>query len=117
MPHCRPMMKIRPQMTIVEERIRIPAWRSASPRKRTTRPDSTSVSTRAQKPTISPKEAIQSRGTASQSRPTSRASLDVDDVGVSGQQRLREHVVEREHAERGDHHGLVDGLADALGAA
>ena len=37
MPHCRPMMKTRPQMTRVEETMRIPAWRSASPKKRKTR--------------------------------------------------------------------------------
>ena len=30
-------MKIRPQITIVEERISMPAWRSASPKKRKTR--------------------------------------------------------------------------------
>ena len=37
MPHCRPMMNTRPQITIVEERMRMPAWRSASPKKRKTR--------------------------------------------------------------------------------
>ena len=33
------------------------------------------------------------------------------------QQRLREHVVEREHAHEGDHDRLVDGPAHALGAS
>ena len=33
---------------------------------------------------------------------------------MGGEQRLREHVVEREHAERGDHDGGVDGAPDAL---
>src|SRR6478735_12208741 len=116
MPHCRPMMKIRPQITSVEERIRLPAWRSPTPRKRKTLPLNTSATTRAQKPTISPNEAIQSRGSASHWRPI-RLLPDVDDLGVGGEQRLREHVVEREDAERGDHHGLVDRAADALRAA
>ena len=39
MPHCRPMMNTRPQMTSVEETMRIPAWRSASPKKCSTRPE------------------------------------------------------------------------------
>src|SRR4051794_2738137 len=123
------MMNVRPQMTSVEERISRPAWRSASPKKRNTLRPKTSPSTRPQKRTISPNDSTQSRGTASQptvtsaghpaprpdpaarppaSRERSLRSLDVDDVGVRGQQRLREHVVEREHAERGDDHGLVD---------
>ena len=37
-PHWRPRMKQRPQITSVEPTIRIPAWRSASPKKRKTRP-------------------------------------------------------------------------------
>src|SRR3954468_3218122 len=32
--------------------------------------------------------------------------LDHRDLGVGGEERLREHVVEREHPEGGDHHGL-----------
>ena len=52
-------MKIRPQITSVEERIRIPAWRSASPKKRKTLSEKTSATTVAQKRTISPNEAIQ----------------------------------------------------------
>ena len=66
MPHCRPMMKIRPQITIVELRIRMPAWRSASPKKRRTRRPNTSPTTREQNLTISPKLASQSLGTLSQ---------------------------------------------------
>ena len=38
-PHWRPRMNTRPQITSVEPRIRIPAWRSASPKKRKTRPE------------------------------------------------------------------------------
>ena len=62
-------MKIRPQITSVEERISMPAWRSASPKKRKTLSAKTSPTTVAQNLTISPKEAIQSRGTASHGRP------------------------------------------------
>ena len=59
-------MKIRPQITIVDERIRTPAWRSASPKKRSTLSVKTSATMLEQNLTISPKELIQSLGTASQ---------------------------------------------------
>ena len=59
-------MKIRPQMTIVEDRIRMPAWRSASPKKRSTLSVKTSPTMREQNLTISPNDAIQSLGTVSQ---------------------------------------------------
>ena len=65
-PHCRPMMKIRPQMTIVELRIRMPAWRSASPKNFSTRSVKTWPMMRPQNFAISPKLASQSRGTAIQ---------------------------------------------------
>src|SRR5215216_2466533 len=39
------------------------------------------------------------------------------DLGVRGQKGLGEDVVEGEHAEEGNHHGLVDRAADALSAA
>ena len=68
MPHCRPMMKTRPQMTSVEERIRIPAWRSASPKKRKTRSEKTSPRIRPANFAISPNEPSQSCGTPSQPR-------------------------------------------------
>ena len=42
-------MKIRPQITSVEERISRPAWRSASPKKRKTLSEKTSPTTVAQK--------------------------------------------------------------------
>src|SRR4051794_22084484 len=94
--------------------------------------------TRPPKRTMSPKVASQSRGTANHSMVTSAGhpapraetnvrppasldrslrSLDVEDVGVGGQERLREDVVEREDAERGDHDRLVDRAADARRAA
>ena len=59
-------MKIRPQMTSVEERISSPAWRSASPKKRKTLRPKTSPTTRMQNLTMSPNDATHSRGTASQ---------------------------------------------------
>ena len=59
-------MKIRPQMTIVEERIRMPAWRSVSPKKRRTLSVKTSTTMREQNLTISPNDEIQSLGTDSQ---------------------------------------------------
>ena len=62
-------MKIRPQITSVEERISRPAWRSASPKKRMTLSVKTSPTIVEQKRTISPKEASQSRGIASHCRP------------------------------------------------
>src|SRR3954469_23037657 len=105
MPHCRPMMNTSPQMTSVEERIRMPDWRSASPKKRKTRRPKTWPTTLPQNLAISPKLAIQSRGTPSQELPISASpprSPDHRDLGMGGQQGLREHVVEREHAEERD---------------
>src|SRR5580765_897822 len=108
-------MKTRPQMTIAEPMIRIPAWRRASPKKVNTRPEKTIPMTRPQKRAISPSEAIQSRGIAK--KPGIRTSLDLRDLGMGGEQGLGEDVVEGKDAEEGDHHRLVDGAADALGAA
>src|SRR3954447_23090615 len=106
MPHCRPMMKQRLQITIVEPTISTPAWRSASPKYLNTRRRKISPKTRPENLTMSPNEATQSRGTASQPG-TSAPSLDHRDLGVGGEQRLGEHVVEREHAQERDHHRLV----------
>src|SRR5688572_13328785 len=133
-------MNTRPQMTIVEPRIRIPAWRSASPKNRKTRPEYTMPITLAEKRAMSPRLPSQSRGTAnhpgisnnsrgcSASRPLprgsavnregrSKASLDHADLGMGGQQRLGEHVVEREHPQEGDDDGLVDRSTHPLGAS
>src|SRR3954452_14851884 len=110
------MMKASPQITIAEPRIRIPAWRSVSPKKRSTRPLKTSATTRAEKRAMSPKEAIQSLGTLSQVLPIT-ASLDDGDLGMGGEQRLGEDVVEREDAQELDHDALVDGSTHALGAS
>ncbi len=61
-PHCRPMMKTRPQITSVEETIRIPACRSASPKYLKTLRLATSPMTCRLKPTISPKVSSQAIG-------------------------------------------------------
>src|SRR5215210_6774486 len=108
-PQVRPRMKARPMITRPEPRIRMPAWRSASPKNLKTRPLKTSAVTFARKPVISPNESIKSRGTLSQVLPISRCSLDHRDLGVGGEQRLREDVVEREDRQEGDDHGLVHG--------
>src|SRR5438045_634798 len=66
MPHWRPMMKHRLQITIVDPTIRTPACLSASLKKRNTRPRKISPNTRALNLTMSPNEATHSRGTVSQ---------------------------------------------------
>jgi hypothetical protein len=65
-PQVRPRMNAIPQITSAEPTIRIPAWRSDSPKKRTALPSSTSATTRQQNLTMSPNEANRSRGMASQ---------------------------------------------------
>src|SRR5919112_1108340 len=120
------MMKARPQITIADPRIRMPAWRRVSPKKWSTRPLKTSATTRAENLAMSPNEAIQSLGTLSQVRPISRptrgacersGSLDHRDLWMGGQQGLGEDVVEREDAEELDHHALVHGSTHAFGTA
>src|SRR3954471_14951913 len=111
-------MKTIPQITSAEPRIRIPAWRRASPKKLKTRPLKTSPKASPQKRMMSPSEAIQSRGTPSQELPISGPfpfcpSSDHQDLGVGGEQRLGEHVVEGPDAREGDHHGLVHRSTDA----
>src|ERR671915_204416 len=126
MPHWRPRMKARPQITSAEPRIRMPACRSASPKKWKTRPLNTSATTRAENLAMSPNEAIQSLGTLSQVLPISQRargacecslSLDHRDLGVGGEQGLGEDVVEREDAQELDHHALVHGSTHPFGAA
>src|SRR5215207_3646666 len=113
-PHCRPRMKASPQITSADPRIRIPAWRNASPKKWKTRPLKTSATTRAQNRAMSPNDEIQSFGTLSQLLPIRPFSLDHRDFGMGGQQGLGEDVVERKDAEELDHHALVHGAAHAL---
>src|SRR4051812_12278540 len=48
-------------------------------------------------------------------RPQAWESLDLRDLGMGGQQRLREHVVEGKDPEEGDDDRLVDGSAHSLG--
>ena len=62
-------MNARPQMTIAEPRIRMPAWRSVSPAKRSVLPPNTSPITRPLNFAMSPSDASQSRGTSSQDEP------------------------------------------------
>src|SRR4051794_19699449 len=116
MPHCRPMMKQRLQITIVEPTISTPACLSASPKYLKTRRRKISPNTRPENLTMSPNDATQSRGTASQPG-ISRGSLDHRDFRMCREQRLGEDVVEREHAQEGDHHRLVHRSAHTLGAA
>src|SRR6185437_172370 len=107
-------MKTIPQITSAEPKIRIPAWRRASPKKWNTRPLKMSPKASPQKRMMSPSEAIQSLGTAVQppiSRPL--VSSDHQDLGVGREQRLGEHVVERPDAREGDHHRLVHGAPHA----
>src|SRR3954449_1156123 len=104
-------MNTRPQMTSVELRMRIPAWRSASPMKQKTRPEAMLPRMAAPNLAISPNEAIQSRGIASQPVPIRQPSPDDLDLRMGRQERLREHVVERESRHERDHHRLVDRAA------
>ena len=55
-------MKARPQITSAEPRIRMPAWRSASPKKWNTLPLKTAPITRAQNCASSPNAVSQLRG-------------------------------------------------------
>src|SRR5687767_15775139 len=111
-----------PQITRALPKIRIPAWRRASPKKWNTRPLKMSPKAWPQKRMMSPSEATQSRGTASQpirkdSRPPSAVrrrptadgrpcsggpSSDHQDLGMGGEQRLGEHVVEGPDPREGD---------------
>src|ERR1700694_4820618 len=132
MPHTpRPIKKTSDQITSVEPTIKMPAWRSDSPKKRNTRSPHTSPTIRPVKRASSPVFSSHSRGVASRSftscppsppqrggghRPV-RASLDHQDLRVGREQRLREDVVERAEAEERGDDGLVDGATDALGAA
>src|ERR1700694_18449 len=112
-------MNISVQMIVVEPTIRIPDWRSASPKKRNTRRPYTSLTIRPVNLPISPVAASHSRGIASSS-PISRSprpSLDHQDLRVGGEQGLREDVVEREDRREREHDRLVDRAGAALGAA
>src|SRR3954470_8025029 len=119
MPHWRPMMKQRLQITVVEPTISTPACRSASPKNLKTRPRKTSPNTRPENLTMSPNEATQSRGTAIQPGISALPppSLDHRDLGMGGQEGLGEDVVEREHTEERDHDRLVHRPTHALGTA
>src|SRR6478735_4460037 len=139
------MMKTRPQITIAEPRIRIPAWRSDSPKKRKTRPEKTPPTTEPPKRVISPRLSSQPLGTVSQpvisslpARPGARnnwialrsaraepgrvaclapRSPDRLQFRMRREQGLGEDVVEGKDAHEGDHDRLVHRLADPRGAA
>src|SRR5947209_8163960 len=103
------------QITSAEPTIRIPAWRSASPKNLNTRRRSTSPITRAQNFAISPKLSIQPLGVATIS--FIRSSWDRGDLRMGGEQRLGERVVEREDAQERDDDRLVDSAPHPLGTA
>src|SRR5271167_2097761 len=134
MPHTpKPVTNTSAQMTAVEPTIRMPAWRSDSPKKRSTRPPQTSRTMLPVKRPISPVVVSHSRGSASSSfiaalplwpsavlrhwLSSARRSLDHEDVGVGGEQRLGEYVVERADPQERDHDRLVDRAPHPLGAA
>ena len=62
-------MNASPQMTSAEPRMRMPAWRSASPKNRSTRPLYTSPITRAMNRAMSPNDPIVSRAQVIPSAP------------------------------------------------
>src|SRR5438067_12227882 len=104
-------MKTRPQITSVEPTIRIPAWRSASPKNLNTRRPKISRKTCAMNLTISPNASTQPFGVNTNScisdRPRTPLLRDRGDLGMSSQQRLRERVIEREDPVKRDHHRLI----------
>src|SRR4051794_6306394 len=134
-----PRMNTNPQITRADPVIRIPACLSVSPKKARTRPEYTRPIVRPANRPISPSEASQSRGTASQPGTRSpgrdrwissplrtfsthrlwsvRSSLDHVQLGVGCKQGLGEDVVEGEPPQEGDHHRLVDGPPDPGGAS
>src|ERR1700761_3148582 len=118
-------MKTSEQITSAEPTIRIPAWRSTSPKNLNTRRRTTSPTTCVVNLAISPKLSIQPFGVTIRSfigvrRACLRGralSRDRRDFRMGGEQRLRERVVEREDAEERDDDGLVDRATDPLRAA
>src|ERR1700693_281864 len=107
-------MNTRPQITSVEPMIRIPAWRSASPKNLNTRRPKISRKTCAMNLTSSPNVSTQPLGVATSS--PMRSLRDGGDFGVGGEQCLGERVVEREDPVERDHDRLVDRLPHALSA-
>ena len=120
-------MKTIPQITSAEPRIRMPAWRSASPKKWNTRPLKMSPKDWPQKRMMSPSRRSSRVGTASQPIAGARCVPRVAGLAaiyritrISGwvaSKRLREHVVEGPDPREGDHDRLVHGSTDAGRAA
>src|SRR5436190_23960698 len=88
------MMNTRPQITRVEDKIRIPDWRSASPKNRSTRPPHTSRRTRTPNLVIPPRFASQSAGRLNQPLPIPDAPLRAHEADCSAVHR---------HPHRGSH--------------
>src|SRR5207237_423412 len=93
----------------ISSEIRIPAWRSASPKNLNTRSPKISRNTCATNLTISPNASTQPFGVIISSCISAGVALlrDRGDLGMRGQQRLRERVVEREDPVKRDHHRLI----------
>src|SRR5690348_2732785 len=105
-------MNTRLQITRVEVTIRIPAWRSVSPKYLNTRRRKTSPTIFEVNLTISPKDSIHPRG--AERSPSISSLHDRGDLRMGGQQRLGERVVEREDPQERDHHRLVHRPPHAL---
>src|SRR5947209_19314971 len=99
-------MNTRLQITSVEVTIRMPAWRSVSPKYLKTRRRKTSPTIFEVNLTISPNDSSHPRGAAI--NPSMGSFHDRGDLRMGGQQRLGERVVEREDPQERDHHRLVD---------
>src|SRR5215212_582467 len=106
-------MKTIPQITSALPKIKIPAWRSASPKNLNTRALKMSPKASPQKRMMSPRLAIQSRGTAVQPPISAASSSDHQDLGVGREQGLGEDVVEGPDPREGDHDRFVYGAPDA----
>src|SRR5436305_14940400 len=108
-------MNTRVQITIAEVVIRMPAWRSVSPKYLNARRRKTSPTIFVVNLMISPKASSHPRGVASS--PSISSLHDRGDLGMGGQQGLGEGVVEREDPQERDHHRVVDGQSHPLGTA
>src|SRR5688572_28093096 len=80
-----------PQITRALPKIRIPAWRRASPKKWNTRPLKMSPKAWPQKRMMSPKEATQSLGIASQPVIIRPSFAEPQKSGALGAQEMRAH--------------------------
>src|SRR4051812_40466447 len=100
-------MKTKAQMISAEPRMRMPAWRIDSPKKRRPRPEKRRAAPRPPKRMPAPKAPSLVRGASSQAFMT--PSPDRLQLRIGRQQHRGEDVVEGEDPDQGDHHRLVDG--------